>query len=744
MNIRFRLFVSLTIFLLAGPSIVKAQPGRLKILDAITKQPVVFAHVCYESITNTKQKHSLTDASGFADNPCTEPCVVAISYVGYKTLFDTITKAQSKTLLLQPTVLNIDEIVITAQYTPERADKSIYNIKVMNTKQIEYKAATNLSDVMRSELNVRTSQDGVLGSSISLQGLSGENVKLLIDGIPVIGRMNGNIDFSQINLNNVSHIEVIEGPMSVVYGSNALAGVINVITKENKNTRLTSSINSYTESVGVYNVDGGVSVKKNKNIYAFDAGRNFFGGYSDPDTLRSKQWKPKRQVFANASHIYSHDKLKIKTSGQFFNELLLSKGNLIPPYFEKAFDNYFYTNRAGLRSDIATPLGNDRYFNALLSWSWFERRKQTYFKDLTTLDEILTTNSDDQDTSTFNAYTGRFTYSKSIPDHWLNYQTGLDLNHETGSGKRITGTHQEIGDYAAFMSIRVEPVPQLSLQPGIRWSYNTRYSAPLVYSFNAKWSIAENYTIRGSYSKGFRAPSLKELYLLFVDVNHNIRGNEDLEAEHSNNYNLSGHYAREYGKHFTGFDISGFYNNIKNIITLANVNSNLYTYINLDQFTSVGVQANLVYKFYPGLSLKTGVAYTGRKSYQIDQNQSNLKMLYSNDFIFEASYFFPKKDFTASAFYKYTGKLPRYTIDEEGKLSESFIGGYHGLDISLMKRFFQNKLSLSVGAKNLFDVKTVDAAGGTGVAHSGGGGAVPVGWGRSYFVKISVQLSKFE
>lgn len=744
MSLRFSLFVSLIFILLTGPSLLKAQSGRLNVVDAITGKPVVFAHVCFESLTDSQQKHCISDIRGAAENPCTEICQVAISYVGYKTLFDTIRKGESKTFKLQPTVLSIDEIVVTAQYTPERADKSIYNIKVMNSKQIEYKAANNLSDVMRSELNVRTSQDGVLGSSISLQGLSGENVKLLIDGVPVIGRMNGNIDFSQINLNNVSHIEVIEGPMSVVYGSNALAGVINIITKENKNTRLTSTLNSYTESVGVYNMDGSLSFKKNNHIFSADAGRNFFGGFSNPDTLRSKQWKPKRQVFANASHIYSRDKLKIKTSGQFFNELLLSKGNLIPPYFEKAFDNYFYTNRAGIRSDIATPLGNDRYFNALLSWSWFERRKQTYFKDLTTLNEILTSNPDDQDTSVFNAFTGRFTYSKSIPDHWLNYQAGLDLNHETGSGKRITGTSQEIGDYAAFLSIRLEPVSQLSIQPGIRWSYNTRYSAPLVYSFNAKWSLADNYTIRGSYSKGFRAPSLKELYLLFVDVNHNIRGNENLQAEHSNNFNLSGHYAREFGKHFAGFDVSGFYNNIKNIITLANVNSDLYTYINVDRFSSAGIQANLVYKYYPGISLKTGIAHTGRKSNTLGQTTEQLNMLFSQDFIFEASWYFPKIDFTSSAFYKYTGKLPRYSIDNQGNLAESFIDGHHGLDISFMKRFFQNKLTVSTGAKNLFDVTMVDAAGGTGGVHTGGGGAVPVGWGRSYFIKLSLHLSKFE
>jgi len=80
--------------------------------------------------------------------------------------------------------------------------------------------------MLSTELNIRTTHDGALGSSLTMQGLGGEHIKILVDGVPVIGRENGNIDLDQINLQNVDHIEVINGPMSVVYGSNALAGVI--------------------------------------------------------------------------------------------------------------------------------------------------------------------------------------------------------------------------------------------------------------------------------------------------------------------------------------------------------------------------------------------------------------------------------------------------------------------------------------------------------------------------------------
>ena len=107
--------------------------------------------------------------------------------------------------------------------------------------------------------------------------------------MPVIGRMNGNIDISQLNLYNVDHIEVIEGPMSVIYGSNALAGVINIITKENKNTRLSAFGKGYIESVGIYNFDLGASWKKKDHVFSLSGGRNFFDGYTTNVSLSSNR-----------------------------------------------------------------------------------------------------------------------------------------------------------------------------------------------------------------------------------------------------------------------------------------------------------------------------------------------------------------------------------------------------------------------------------------------------------------------
>ena len=375
------------------------QQAFVTVLDQKSNEPVAFAHVCFEGLKSGSPRYCTTTMEGKALNDVQEISKLAISFVGYKTFYDTIKPGQSIDVRLQPTVLNMDEVVVTAQYTPERADKSIYKVSVINSRQIELKAAVNMADLLKDQVSMNVRQDGVLGTSLNIQGLSGENVKFLMDGVPMIGRMNGNFDLNQINLNNVDHVEVIEGPMSVIYGSNALAGVVNIITKENKSANLSTVANAYVESVGTYNFDASVGMKIKSQSFGIAGGRNFFGGYSPPSvTGRSLVFKPRRQYFADGYYAYTLKKLKMKVGADYFNELLQDRGNLQPPYYEKAFDSYFTTVRYNFRLDLNWHLWRSHVFNLIASYSAYNRIKETFLKDLTTLTDIKTQDPEQQDT----------------------------------------------------------------------------------------------------------------------------------------------------------------------------------------------------------------------------------------------------------------------------------------------------------------------------------------------------------
>src|SRR5690606_23751733 len=100
--------------------------------------------------------------------------------------------------------------------------------------QIRMRGATDLLGVLNTELGMRFSTDYVLGETdIQLMGMGGANVKILIDGVPLVDRGETRQSLSQININEIEKIEIVEGPMSVMYGTDALAGVINILTKKN-------------------------------------------------------------------------------------------------------------------------------------------------------------------------------------------------------------------------------------------------------------------------------------------------------------------------------------------------------------------------------------------------------------------------------------------------------------------------------------------------------------------------------
>ncbi|MDP3445093.1 MAG: TonB-dependent receptor plug domain-containing protein, partial [Ignavibacteria bacterium] len=243
--------LSILLLILVGCSLFAySQQATIVVKDARSKESVAFAHILFESFDKSEKITFVTDIDGKLINSITKTGLLTVTALGYRNSVDTLKKGESKKIMLQPSVYNMDEVVVTGQYTPQPIDKSIFRVKVIGVRAIERKASNNLSDLMAGELNIRSSFDGALGSKITLQGLGGEHIKFLIDGVPIIGRMNGNIDLGQLNLYNVSQIEVIEGPMSVIYGSNALAGVINIITKENNLTSYTSNASAYVESVG--------------------------------------------------------------------------------------------------------------------------------------------------------------------------------------------------------------------------------------------------------------------------------------------------------------------------------------------------------------------------------------------------------------------------------------------------------------------------------------------------------------
>jgi len=736
---RFAVFIYVLFFLI---SYTEAQEIRIRVIDDSDGQPVPFCHICCENKETGKQAYHVGDINGEARVVLAENIILSVSAMGYENYLESAPGAEDLLeIRLKPSYFGLEEVVVTGQYKAVSVDKSIYNIKYIGKPRIENQAANTMADLLSKELNFRINNDPSTGASLDLQGISGENVKILVDGVPVIGRLNGNIDMNQLNLDNVDHIEIVEGPMSVIYGSNALGGVVNIITRENRSSQFRAGVNGYYESVGVYNLNGNLDTRFGNHALSFVGGRNFFGGYSLVDSSRSQEWKPKEQYNGGASYSYRKEKTSLRYKIDFFRENLLDRSDLFPPYYEKGTDTWFTTTRFNnsLHFDQGLKAGNN--IHLLAAYSYYDRRKTKYLKDLTTLDTVLIPNPEEHDTSTFHTITARGGFNHALEEGKLDYQIGFDINTEYGTGKRMQNGEEMIGDYALFASLQWHITKQFTFQPALRGSYNTKYESPLTPSLNLKYE-RKNTILRASYASGFRAPSLKELYLQFYDSNHQIEGNEDLVAETSHNFNLT--LSNNTSIYSTPLKIKAkaFYNIIQDRISLIQVdpdNPLHYKNANTDHFESVGGDITLGSHPYKYLSVDAGVSYIGRKDsyYQSDD------FIFSTSVVANLSLQFLKNKATANLFYKYSGKYPVHTFVSDEEIALYYLEAYNNLDFNLAFKLFKQRIRLSTGVKNIFNnTQLLGTTGGSG--HGGGDGASSlVGWGRTFFLGIKYNFTKY-
>ena len=234
----------------------------------------------------------------------------------------------------------LNEVIVTGQYKPQSAKSSVYQVRTISKERILQQGATKLQDVLNNELNIRFSQDlSTGGSDITMLGLKGQNVKILIDGLPMTGRQgtSNEININQVDINSIERIEIVEGPMSVVYGADALAGVINIITRKTAAAGFTVMAkvqeetigNEYGIKQGIHNQYAGFTWKK----HAWEAGasftHNFFGGWKDTAVDRELVWHKKDQRIANGFIGYSKGKWAIRYRLDGLDEIITNPGNFL-------------------------------------------------------------------------------------------------------------------------------------------------------------------------------------------------------------------------------------------------------------------------------------------------------------------------------------------------------------------------------------------------------------------------------
>lgn len=751
---RYSLFV---LALLLSP-VLYAQ-DRLQVLDEETGRPIagVMARLVYES----NEELIISDEEGLITLNEKKPEQLVLQHMGYDILHLLGLDKIPSQLLLKPKATQLDEVVVTGQFEAQSIKNSVYQVRTINEDRFIAQGANSIQDVLSNELNMRFSRDNATGrAGLNFQGLSGQYVKILLDGVQITGRAGtaNDIDLNQININAIERIEIVEGPLAVNYGADALAGVVNIITKKGNGQKLNIDLAIQEETVGQeYNWQGdGIQNHSLQLGYQIapklfaqgELRRNHFGGWTGDGEGRDKSWYPKTQLFTGGLLRYKGDNHEVYYRLDYLDENIQNLGRpvvgngLRDPF---AIDEHFLTQRWMHQLQGEFAMG-EALLNTVFSYTDFRRNTHQFTTNLLT-ENTQTTNDAEQDTIRHQAYFFRGTLANavraSIGSAEFTTQIGLEANREIAAGTNLTDGDKAINDLATFVSGELS-IDRLKIRPGVRFIYNSVFKTIPTPSVNLKYNWSDRLQLRLGYGRGFRAPSTRELYHEFIDANHNILGNENLKPETSHNFN--GDLTWSAKKLPLTVTVNGFFNEVTNRITffIPEQANQPTSYTNLLDFRSVGTNLRTSYQKGP-LTVNAGFSYIGlfqQLNAEAEANQPGY--VFSPEWNTQLSYLWKAPAITFSAFYKHTGRAKRYQLitNEQGEEVPElqWIEAFNWLDMTVSKQW--ESLNVSLGVRNLADITSVNNNIRGGGAHGGGGGATAIAYGRSYFLRINYQFNK--
>jgi len=712
--------------------------NKVQVLNEHGK-PISDALVFIHSIGQTQSQTFYPNDSGIISYNLKLPVIAEVVVNHYKNWKDTLTKASSS-IRLKPAFTSLPKLVVTGNSKPVTAEDNVHRVKVISQKKIRELAAINLADALSNEININISQDAQLGSGVSLRGIQGQQVKILIDGIPMIGRNDGMLDLSQVNMNNVDRIEIIEGPMSIIYGSDASGGLINIISKQPEKNQREISLQQMLTSNGIYNTFGSISLANKKNQLNINATRYLFQGFDENPDLRNPLWKPKRQLVGNLFYQrYLGQRIKQSFRVGLFNEYLIAKGvPLVTQWEAIAIDDYFTTERLNLSAQTYFKNINGRLNlalnNAFNNYHRTRLRKVTNLENLSQKDALI----DGKDTQVFYSFNSRL-IGRYVYNSYFTLGFGYDINLENGRSDRLSAT-DGIYDYALFYNLMFKK-NRLSIEQGSRISYNSQFTIPIIPAVHVKYNLFKKFNIISSYAKGFRAPSMKERYLYFVDQNHDVVGNPNLEPELSHSFNFSIQNQVEQKKHDLNYEISAFHTRIEDMIVLAALNSSAtrFKYENIDEFHSQGGNVRFSYG-RKNLEISTGLGLVGTKQ-ESDSFINDPHFLYRPDAQLNVGYFINFLNTKVNLLNKFNGSVPNY-YRENNTLKLQYSTPFVMTDFTVMRTFAADRISLSLTVKNLFDITSIQNTSNLGGAHSAGANSAAVAIGRHFALNFIYTIQR--
>jgi len=669
----------------------------------------------------------------------------------------------------------LEEVVVTGQYNPQSVKKSVFQVTVISREDIDRQAGNNLADLLNQTLNINIIPDASTSKSgVKLFGLGGDYFKILVDNIPVINDegLGSNTDLTQINLDDIQQIEIVEGSMGVEYGADAVSGIINIITK--KSSAYKWEITPYIQEETIsneYNVsDEGRHIQSLKIGHNFNSkfyanamvtSNDFKGFYNDKqgahylenDGLRGYEWLPKNQLTAKSLLSYSLKNHRIFYKFEYFSEDVKQIVSEVTPNYDAptettnptANDKTFSTTRFFHNLNASGRFENGMNYDVSVSYQEQERNVEAYSYRIRSDEKFMVQHYEYESRDGFYS---KGNFANFLKNETVDFQVGYELSGIKGYSQAVPGQFgtgaeaRSLNSYDVFASAEINLGKRISLRPGARLLFSSLFDRQTALSFSAKYAFDNGYELRAIVGTAPKLPTYDELYTYFVDVNHNVQGNQNLNPEQGNSVFL------HLNKIFTTANNVGikskfsmWFMDVKDRIELIVISQTpqAYQFNNIDLFRTWGTSLTTTID-YNNLVLNAGITFFGvSKVLDSDKNTSD-DYLYSAQVNGNASYRVPKWKTVFSLFGKYTGPEYQFVTVSDANGNEIYAKGkqndYTFIDATIKKSLLSDKLEITAGARNLLDITSVNTTAAAAGVHDVASGTQLLGYGRSYFLKL--------
>lgn len=562
--------------------------------------------------------------------------ILAVALLSGSAAFSQIHTMTRKDSSVVDRSFNLNPVVVTGSGHHQRLKSTATPVHVLSSQEIREQGISTFDGALTRMMPQVSMAPNSMGTFLRLNGLGNKYILILINGQKLNGDISNNVDLNRINMSRVKRIEVLDGAASSLYGSDAIAGVINIITDQP--TQQLVSVTSDTR------VSGYGQITESVNLDIFYKG---FGSYTSFTYDQADSYRINDLEYIKGSETETQESIAPLFTGYRSN--IIGQKFTYAPNRQLALNagldySYKITDRPDTREDVTGGLDYEMRYKGF-RWNLGGIYKFTAKNSLQadfTVDRFRY--GKEYDVATKDYAVGDYVQSKKqrMMDGEVKAILGLMENSTTifGADWRkdyLNATSGDIDEHvytiAAYAQHEMRLFKDLTATLGLRLTHHETFNNHLTPKATLMYAPG-NFRFRATYSAGFRAPGLDELYYHYFSVNRGKPqisfGNQDLKPEKSNYFSLNAEYRND----VIAVSVTGYLNRINDMVVKENVPvddtslamlkrefpemtqdqaDKLVSYAlyqNSDQGDVKGVQVNASANIFRGFNLSANYAYT--------------------------------------------------------------------------------------------------------------------------------------